>query len=83
MVSDIPVSVAAGERVTTLFMPTHGTHLMRVHELQTFETRAATYDVAIFGNPVSFKDAHEDMGRITVEELEQVRSAKLPSSTIT
>ena len=40
VVSDVPVSVAAGERVTTLFMPTHGTHLMRVHErIQTFETQ--------------------------------------------
>jgi hypothetical protein len=78
VVSDVPVSVAAGERVTTLFMPIHGTHLMRVHEHTNLRDTAATYDVPICGNPVSFKDAHEDMGRITVEELEQARGAKLP-----
>jgi hypothetical protein len=78
VVSDVPVSVAAGERVTTLFMPMHGTHLMRVHEHTNLRDTAATYDVPICGNPVSFKDAHEDMGRITVEELEQARGAKLP-----
>src|SRR5215510_10511864 len=81
VVSDVPVSVAEGERVTTLFMPTHGTHLMRVHEQTNLRDLAATYDVPIFGNPVSFKDAHEDMGRITVEELEQARSAKLPTTS--
>jgi hypothetical protein len=83
VISDVPVSVAEGERVTTLFMPTYGTHLMRVHEHTNLRDMAATYDVPIFGNPVSFKDAHEDMGRITVEELEQVRSAKRPNSTNT
>src|SRR5215471_19325153 len=83
VVSDVPVSVASGERVTTLFMPTHGTHLMRVHEHTNLRDTAATYDVPICGNPVSFKAAHEDMGRITVEELEQARGAKLPSSTHT
>jgi hypothetical protein len=79
-VSDVPVSVAAGERVTTLFMPRHGTHLMRVHEHTNLRDTPATYDVPICGNSVSFKDAHEDMGRITVEELEQTRGAKLPNS---
>ena len=83
VVSDVPVSVAEGERVTTLFMPTYGTHLMRVHEHTNLRDTAATYDVPICGNPVSFKDAHEDMGRITVEELEQARSTKLPNSTHT
>jgi hypothetical protein len=83
VVSDVPVSVAAGERVTTLFMPTYGTCLMRVHEHTNLRDTAVTYDVPIFGNPVSFKDAHEDMGRITVEELDRVRSAKLPSLTNT
>ena len=53
VVSDIPVSVADGERVTTLFMPTHGTHLMRVHETTNLRDMTATYDVPIFGNPVS------------------------------
>ena len=81
VVSDVPVSVAAGERVTTLFMPTHGTHLMRVHETTNLRDTTTTYDVPICGNPVSFKDAHEDMGRITVEELERARSANLSSST--
>jgi hypothetical protein len=80
VVSDVPVSVAAGERVTTLFMPTHGTHLMRVHEHTNLRDTPATYDIPICGNSVSFKDAHEDMGRITVEALEQARGAKLPST---
>src|SRR5215475_9225646 len=83
VVSDVPVSVAAGERVTTLFMPTYGTCLMRVHEHTKLRDTTATYDVPIFGNPVSFKDAHEDMSRMTVEELERVRSAKRPSPTST
>jgi hypothetical protein len=76
VVSDVPVSVAAGERVTTLFMPTHGIHLMRVHEHTNLRDTAATYAVPILGNPVSFKEAHEDMGRSTIEELERSRSAK-------
>lgn len=75
VVSDVPVAAAEGERVTTLCMPTHGTHLMRVRENTNLRDTAATYDVPILGNPVSFKDAHEDMGRITVEALEQVRGA--------
>src|SRR5262245_25531029 len=83
VVSDVPVAVAEGERVTTLFMPTYGTCLMRVHEHTNLRDTAATYDVPIFGNPVSFKDAHDDMGRITVEELDRVRNAKLPSPTNT
>jgi hypothetical protein len=62
-------------------MPTHGTHLMRVHEHTNLRDTAATYDVPIFGNPVSFKEAHEDMGRITIEALEHARGAKLPSTT--
>ena len=83
VVSDVPVSVAEGERVTTLFMPTHGTHLMRVHEHTNLRDTAAMYDVPVCGNPVSFKHAHEDMGRITVEELEQARGSKLPNTTPT
>jgi hypothetical protein len=83
VVSDVPVSVAAGERVTTLFMPTHGTHLMRVHEHINLRDTATTYDIPIFGNPVSFKDAHEDMGKVTVEALEQARSTKLASIVLT
>jgi len=82
VVSDVPVSVAEGERVTTLFMPTHGTHLMRVHEHTNLRDTAATYDVPVCGNPVSFRDAHADMGRLTVEELEQARSTKLSSFSI-
>jgi hypothetical protein len=54
---------------------------MRVHEHTNLRDTAATYDVPIFGNPVSFKAAHEDMGKITVEELERIRSAKLSSLT--
>jgi hypothetical protein len=79
VISDVPVSVAAGERVTTLFMPTHGTHLMRVHEHTNLRDTAATYDVPICGNPVSFQEAHADMGRITIEALERARGAKLAS----
>jgi hypothetical protein len=82
VVSDVPVSVAEGERVTTLFMPTHGTHLMRVHEHTNLRDTAATYDVPVYGNPVSFSDAHADMGRLTVEELEQARSTRLSSFSI-
>ena len=76
VVSDVPVSVAEEERVTTLFMPTHGIHLMRVRENTNLRDTATTYDVPILGNSVSFKGAHEDMGRITAEELEQVRGSK-------
>jgi hypothetical protein len=79
VISDVPVSVAAGERVTTLFMPTHGTHLMRVHEHTNLRDMATTYDVPICGNPVSFQEAHEDMGRITIEALEHARGVKLLS----
>jgi hypothetical protein len=53
---------------------------MRVHEHTNLRDTPATYDIPVCGNPVSFKDAHEDMGKITVEALEQARGAKLPSA---
>src|SRR5690606_1956909 len=68
------VHAARGERLTTLFLPSLGPALFRVHESVDLRDRAATYDVPICGNPCSFREAHECLAAMTVEELSCRRS---------
>ena len=69
VVSPEPVAVAAGERVTTLFLPTGEVHLMRVQEDTDLRDKAVTYDVPILGNSLSFREAHERMSSGEAEQL--------------
>ncbi|MDQ2643941.1 MAG: mannose-6-phosphate isomerase, class I [Myxococcota bacterium] len=69
VVSPEPVVVAAGERVTTLFLPTGEVHLLRVHEDTDLRDKAANYDVPILGNALSFREAHERMSSGEAEQL--------------
>ncbi|MCC6235421.1 MAG: mannose-6-phosphate isomerase, class I [Verrucomicrobiales bacterium] len=73
IVSRLPVRAAAGERMTSLFLPgTTGT-LFRVHESTDLRNKAHTYDVPILGNPLPFRAAHQAMGIIPVDDLAHVR----------
>jgi phosphomannomutase len=75
VISNEPVVVAAGERVTTLFLPTQGQQLFRVHEDADLRDRTTTYDLAIAGNPASFATAHAEMASVSAVELTARRSA--------
>jgi hypothetical protein len=75
VVSSAPVHAGAGERYTTLFMPTRGTQLIRVDEDTNLRDRAGAYDAVILGNAVSFNDAHIEMGNIGIDELAAARAA--------
>lgn len=57
VVSDSPLEVGAAQRVTTAFFP-EGAVTLRVHENTDLRDRAATYDVPILDNPISFREAH-------------------------
>ena len=76
VVSAEPVRAGPGERVTTLFLPGGREVLMRVHEDTDLGDRAAAYDVAIAGNPLSFREAHALMGRVSPRELAARRELK-------
>jgi len=69
VVSPEPVLAAPGERVTTLFLPTGEVHLMRVREDTDLRDKAATYDVPVLGNALSFREAHERMSNGEAEQL--------------
>jgi len=73
VVSDKPVEARAGMRVTTVFMPESGTHHLRVLEETDLRNKDETYDVPILGNKVSFAQAHQEMGALSVSDLRQVR----------
>jgi phosphomannomutase len=76
VIRESPVHARLRMRLTTLFMPTYGTHLMKVYEGTDLRNTEVTYNVPILGNAVSFKQAHEDMGKMTIEQLKQVREKK-------
>jgi phosphomannomutase len=75
VVSVAPVHAAAGERLTTLFLPDLGARLFRVREDTDLKDKARTYDVPILGNPLSFRDAHREMSRVSVDWLQAQRQA--------
>jgi len=68
VVSADPVRLGPGQRATTLFLP-GGPRLLQVHEDTDLRDRKASYDVPIHGNAISFREAHEAMGRLGPEEL--------------
>jgi phosphomannomutase len=74
VVAKTPVVVGANERVTTLFLPTQGAQLFRVLEATDLKDKAKNYAVTILGNPMSFQQAHAEMGALGVETLRQKRS---------
>ena len=47
----------------------------QVHEDTDLRDRENCYDQPILGNPLSFREAHEAMGRIGVEQLAELRQA--------
>ena len=57
LVSTEAVTVGAGERLTTVFLPDQEL-LMRVHEETDLRDKASTYDVPILDNELSFRETH-------------------------
>lgn len=74
VVSKEPVVAGADERVTTLFLPALGAQLFRVREDTDLKDKAKNYATAILGNPLSFQQAHAEMGALGIEVLKQKRS---------
>jgi phosphomannomutase len=74
LVSATPRSLPAGERATTLFLSAEG-ELYRVREDTNLKDRPATYDVPVFGNPLSFREAHQRMVALDPERLRSWRQA--------
>ncbi|MCL5097158.1 MAG: hypothetical protein M1608_06470, partial [Candidatus Omnitrophica bacterium] len=73
VVSLVPVHTNAGERLTTLFLPRSGASLFRVKEDTDLRNKNETYAVPILGNPMSFQQAHLEMGSLSVGQLEKAR----------
>ncbi|MDD4982266.1 MAG: hypothetical protein PHS12_05905, partial [Candidatus Omnitrophica bacterium] len=69
-----PVYAGEKERVTALFLPGREVQLYRVMEDTELKDKD-NYDKPILGNPTSFRQAHEDMGKMTIQELEMVRES--------
>jgi phosphomannomutase len=73
VISDSPVHAGRGERLTTLFLTATGPRLFRVHEDTNLRDQAATYDVPILGNPLSFQQAHAAMTKLGLNWVENSR----------
>lgn len=73
VVTATPVHASRGERVTTLFLPSLGAQLFRVQETTDLKNKAVNYAVPILDNPLSFKQAHAEMGTVGVNDLEKNR----------
>jgi len=72
-VARTPVHAAPAERLTTLFLPSLGPQIFRVKEDTDLKDKAANYDRPIGGNPLSFRQAHVEMGTVDAEVLEKCR----------
>ena len=72
VVSGRPVEARAGERLSTVFLPGREL-LLRVLEGTDLRDKAATYDVPILGNALSFREAHEMVTRADPALLEESR----------
>jgi hypothetical protein len=68
VVSAEPVHAAAGERVTTVFLPDQP-RLFRVSETTDLRDRKHTYERAILGNPTAFSEAHALMSELAPEDV--------------
>ena len=66
------VRAAAGERLTTVFLPS-GAHLLRVREDTDLRDRATFYDAAILDNSLSFAEAHDQAVAADPQATEQRR----------
>jgi hypothetical protein len=75
VVAGLPVHARPGERLTTLFLPSMGPQIFRVLETTNLKARAANYDTPILGNPLSFQQAHLEMGALEMGVLEARRLA--------
>ncbi len=73
VVSSTVVQAGAGERLTTLFLPSVGTQVFRVREETDLKDRSRNYAVPVLANPLSFQQAHVEMGSLSMEALEQRR----------
>jgi phosphomannomutase len=73
LVSEDPVVVDRGMRATTLSLPGRTT-LMTVAEDTDLRDRAATYDVPVHGNAISFREAHALMLETDPAEVETRRA---------
>ena len=60
--------------LTTLFLPALGPQLFRVQEETDLKDKAKNYARAILGNPLSFQQAHAEMGALGIDALKQKRS---------
>jgi mannose-6-phosphate isomerase class I len=69
-----PVALGPGERVTTVVFP-EGAVDLRVHEDTDLRDRAASYDVPILGNPLSFREAHARAAAADPAALEDRRAS--------
>jgi hypothetical protein len=71
------VEVAAGERLTSLFLAPVGEPPLQlsVSEETDLRRRQETYDVPIMGNPISFAEAHERASALDPDELAKRREA--------
>ncbi len=74
VVAHRPVHAGSGERLTTLFLPS-GPQLFRVKEETDLKDKARNYAVPFFGNPLSFEQAHAEMGALAAEDSVVCRRA--------
>jgi len=75
VVADHPVDVCAGQRCTTVFLPS-GAVLLRADETTDLRDRASTYDVPILGNPIAFAEAHATVLAVDPVALERDRRTR-------
>lgn len=73
VVASQPVHARPRERLTTLFLPPLGPRIFRVLEDTDLKNKAANYAVPILGNPLSFREAHAEMGAMATRILEKCR----------
>jgi phosphomannomutase len=76
VVAAAAVHVHPGQRLTTLFLPALGPQHFVVNEDTDLRDKTRTYAVPILGNPLSFQQAHQEMGRLSVNALDQLRKAE-------
>ena len=75
VLSEQPVTVRAGERLTTVTTPDAALHL-RVDEGANLRDRAASYDVPVGDNPVSFAEARARVLAADPEALARLRAER-------
>ncbi|MCX5713263.1 MAG: hypothetical protein NT033_00275, partial [Candidatus Omnitrophica bacterium] len=83
VLEDQPIQAKEKMRLTTLFMPTHGTQLMQVHEDDDLrrddiygKVKDGIQPAPIHGNAVTFVQAHEDMEKLNYGTLQELRAQR-------